>query len=192
METLSAQLIAGVAQMAPGDDDGILTALSQVLGAMRGRPVILKREDFPLDSVSGLWLDMADMDIIAVRRDAVDSQHELVILGHEIWHMTQGHCTAHTKAGPAAARGHSSTAGAVDHVVARLLASPDGQLGDLSPRELHYAARTDFHAEDEAEAELFGLKLATAMREHRRIHRRPDLRHVAGRIENSLGRGPWA
>jgi hypothetical protein len=192
MEELSATLVASLAQAKPADDDAIFTGLSAILSQMRGRPVVLKRAAFPVNTASGLWLDLPDMDIVAVRDDTADTQHEHVILGHEIWHMFQGHCGAHTPAGRAAARAHPAHAAAVEAVVTGLLDGRDEQLGDLSKSDLRYAARTDFDDEDEAEAEVFGLRLGTDLRAFRQTHRRPDLHQLAGRIEESLGHGLWA
>jgi hypothetical protein len=191
MKALSATLIAGLAQAGSAADE-IFTALGGILSDLRGRPVVLKRAPFPPNTASGLWLDLPDMDIVAVREDTANSEHEHVILGHEIWHMFKGHCAAHTSAGPAVARAHSDHAAAAEAVASRLVAVLDDRLGDLSSHDLRYAARTDFDQKDEAEAELFGLRLGTDLRAFRRTHRRPDLHQVAGRIEDSMGRGPWA
>ncbi|MFC4469230.1 toxin-antitoxin system, toxin component [Streptomyces xiangluensis] len=190
MKALSTKLVTGLAQTQPTDDDGSFAALGTVLSDLRGRPVILKRAAFPPNTASGLWLDLPDMDLIAV--DTANSEHTHVIAGHEVWHMVKGHCGAHTSAGPAAARAHCDHAPAVEDVVRLLLASGDGRLSNLSPGDLKYAARTQFDAGHEADAEMFGLRFGTDLRDFRRTHRRPDLHHVAGRIEDSLARGPWA
>ncbi|GHD49071.1 toxin-antitoxin system, toxin component [Streptomyces mirabilis] len=191
MKALSSTLVTGLAQ-ASSDDDGFFSALGTLLSDMRQRPVILKRTAFPPNTVSGLWLDLPDMDILAVREDTADVEHAHVILGHEIWHMFQGHCTAHTSAGPAAARAQSGHSETVDRIARHILASDDGQLSDRGYGDLRGAARTGFDADEEAEAEMFGLRFGTDLRTVRRSHRRPDLHQVAGRIEESLGRGPWA
>ncbi|MGW1256680.1 toxin-antitoxin system, toxin component [Streptomyces sp. NPDC002513] len=191
MKELSAGLLTRLGRASPGDDDEIFTALGGILTGLRGRPVVLKRTAFPPGTASGLWLDLEDMDIVAVRDDTTNSEHEHVILGHEIWHMFEGHCGAHTPAGRAAARAHSFHAGAVDDVVRRLLASHDAQLGGLGASQLGVAARTGFDDRHEAEAEMFGLRLGTDLRTFRRTHWRADLGQVAGRIEDSLGRGLW-
>lgn len=192
MKALSTKLVTALAQTHPADDDESFTALGVVLSDLRGRPVVLKRAAFPPHTASGLWLDLPDMDVVAVREDTATSEHAHVIVGHEVWHMVQGHCGAHTSVGPAAARASSGHAAAVEDVVRLLLASGDTHLNDLSQRDLKYAARTNFDAGHEAEAEMFGLRFGTDLRAFRRTHRRPDLHQVAGRIEDSLGRGPWA
>jgi hypothetical protein len=207
MEVLSEELVRRLARSLPGrpardspprparsslcdDVDGIFAALGRVLSEIRGRRVVLRQETFPPHTASGLWLDLHDMDIVVVRKDAADTNHALVIAGHEIWHMVSGHCSARTSAGPTAARGHALSADAIESVVKLLLASADDRMSDAG--QLKYAARTDFTQQHEAEAELFGLKFATDLRELRRHHQRPDLDELAGRIADSLGRGPWA
>ncbi|MEU1457815.1 toxin-antitoxin system, toxin component [Streptomyces avermitilis] len=191
MKGLSTELLTRVALAAPGDDEAIFTALGAILTDMRGRPVVLKRTAFPPDTASGLWLDLQDMDIIAVRDDTTNSEHEHVILGHEIWHMFEGHCGVHTPAGRASARADATHPSAVADVVTQLLATGDERLHNLSAPQLSYAARTHFDNRHEAEAEMFGLRLGTDLRTFRESNRRADLGQVAGRIEESLGRGLW-
>ncbi|WP_406363789.1 toxin-antitoxin system, toxin component (plasmid) [Streptomyces sp. NBC_00715] len=188
MKALSSTLVTGLAHKDAASD--VFTTLGPLLSDMRGRPVILKRTMFPPDTTSGLWLDLPDMDIVAVRQDTADTEHEHVILGHEIWHMFEGHCAAHTSAGRAAARSQAETAEVIREIVDQLLGSSDG-LGDREPADLQFAARTDFDAAEEIEAEMFGLRFGTELRSVTKARRHPDRRHVAGRIEESLGRGPW-
>lgn len=190
MKELSAELLTRLADAAPGDDEEMFTALGKILTDLRSRPVVLKRTPFPPGTASGLWLDLEDMDIIAVRDDAANSEHEHVILGHEIWHMFEGHCGVHTPVGRAAARSSIPNA-AVDDVVRQIAASRDERLPHLGAPQLSYAARTGFDNKNEAEAELFGLRLGTELRTFRKSRRRADLGRVAGRIEDSLGRGLW-
>ena len=87
--------------------------------------------------------------------DTADVEHALVIWGHEVWHMMEGHCAAHTPVGSAAARSRSARGAAVEQVVGALLAVPDARLGGVPGGDLKYATRTDFHAAQEAEAERF-------------------------------------
>ncbi|MEV6532819.1 toxin-antitoxin system, toxin component [Streptomyces sp. NPDC051639] len=190
MKALSSRLVAGLAHASP-DDDGLFGSLETLLSDMRQRPVILKRTAFPPETASGLWVNLPDMDILAVREDTTDEGHAHVILGHEIWHMFQGHCAPHTSVGPAAARTQSGNSETVDRVARHILASDDGRLSTRAYGDLTGAARTGFDAAVEAEAELFGLRFGTDLRAVRsRTHRRPD--SVAGRIEESLSRGLWA
>ncbi|MFE6489402.1 toxin-antitoxin system, toxin component, partial [Streptomyces sp. NPDC057757] len=123
--------------------------------------------------------DGADPETVPARLRLVDGvvleDHQLVILGHELWHMQAGHCSHHVE-------------GAV--VAARLLSEG----ADLQATVLKVAARTRSHLADEAEAESFGLLLASKCRTWLAGSplRRPTPRDgLAGRIEASLGyRGP--
>src|SRR5690606_2296448 len=104
--------------------------------------------------------------------------HQLVILGHELWHMKAGH------------RGHH-VAGA--GVATRLLdEDPDEEA--LTATVMRVAARTRFDLADEKEAEAFGLLLASKCRTWLAGSslRGPVQRdHLAGRIEAALGyQGP--
>lgn len=140
----------------------------------RGRPVLFRAAPFPPGTASGLWLDMADQDLIVVEeRTAPD--HQLVILGHELWHMQSGHCGHHVDGAAVAARLLSDTA-------------------DLQATVRKVAARTRFDLADEQDAESFGLLLASKCRTWLAgsALRKPVQRdQLAGRIEASLGyRGP--
>lgn len=105
----------------------------------RGRPVEFRTAAFPPGTASGLWLDMADRDLVVLEeRTAPD--HQLVILGHELWHMNAGHGSHHVDGGTVAAR----------------LLSEEGDLG-AAVRKV--AARTRSHLAEEMEAESFGLLL---------------------------------
>ncbi|GAA3776886.1 toxin-antitoxin system, toxin component [Streptomyces chiangmaiensis] len=189
MKELSAALLTRLAQAVPRDDDEMFAELGRVLTDLRGRPVVLKRTAFPPGTASGLWLDLEDMDVIAVRDDTTNNEHEHVILGHEIWHMFEGHCGAHSPAGRTAVRADAARTGVVDEVVKRLLGSRDERLDVVGAPRLGYAARTRFDEKHEAEAEMFGLRLGTDLRIFRRTHWRADVGQVAARIEDSLGRG---
>ncbi|MEU3555675.1 toxin-antitoxin system, toxin component [Streptomyces fragilis] len=182
MNRVSSTLIRGVRRSGSSDDD-LFEALAVVLSRMRDRPVVLRRADFPPETVSGLWLNLPDMDVIAVRRDAAGREHEDVILGHEIWHMLRGHEGVHTATGlRAAARSDAH----------RALHSAVAALRLAGPRHEHLSvmARSDFHQEQEAEAEAFGLRFATDLRLLRMQHHRPG-HDVGWRIQDSVGPGSW-
>ncbi|MEV5987025.1 toxin-antitoxin system, toxin component [Streptomyces sp. NPDC052051] len=191
MKELSAEVLSRLTRAAPRDDEEIFTALGGVLTELRDRPVVLRRFAFPPGTASGLWLDLEDMDILAVRDDAANSEHEHVILGHEIWHMFEGHREEAAAGGHVAARTPLAATRGIDGVVRELMASSGRESdapGTPAPR---VAARTGFDVRHEAEAEMFGLRLGTDLRAFRRSRQRADLGEVAGRIEDSLGRGLW-
>ncbi|MGW7255534.1 toxin-antitoxin system, toxin component [Streptomyces sp. NPDC054834] len=173
MRRLCGELVTELTLPAPVRPHDLYTALCDAMSRRRGRPVVFRAAGFPPGTASGLWLDMADRDLIVVEeRTAPD--HQLVILGHELWHMQADHSGHH-----------------VDgvEVAARLLGdAPDQQALEATVHKV--AARTRFDLAEEREAETFGLLLASKCRTWlagsslRGPVQRDD---VAGRIEASLG-----
>ncbi|MDH2391040.1 toxin-antitoxin system, toxin component [Streptomyces sp. HNM0663] len=153
----------------PSTPEEVLDALCAQLQKRRGRPVLWRAVTFPPGTASGLYLDLADRDMICIQENT-SPWHQLVIFGHEAWHMVAGHCGQH-EAGTA--------------VAARLLTED----ADLNAA-LQVAARTDFREAEEAAAEFFGLNLATRLRGW--LEGAPDeaapRSELARRIQASLGR----
>ncbi|WP_320779649.1 toxin-antitoxin system, toxin component [Streptomyces sp. CRN 30] len=176
MRRLCGELVGGLPPIAPEDPAGLHTALCDAMSRRRGRPVRHRMAAFPSGTASGLWLDMADQDLIVIEeRTAPD--HQLVILGHELWHLHAGHHGHHVE----------GTAGAPAAAVAARLVDEDA---DLRATVLKVAARTRFDAGHERDAEAFGLLLASKCRTRLAGSslRGPVQRdHLAGRIETSLG-----
>ncbi|MCL6671785.1 toxin-antitoxin system, toxin component family protein [Streptomyces panaciradicis] len=116
-------------------------ALCEEMSARRGgRPVQLRFERFPDEiEVTGLWVGFQDFDLVIVEERAEGAQ-QLVILGHELWHLHVGHSHHHT-AGTALA-GEREWSGAA----------------------LSVAARDGSRAAEEAEADAFGRRLAATLR----------------------------
>jgi hypothetical protein len=170
MRRLCGELVGGIDLPAPAEPADLYSALCKGMSKHRGRPVRYRTASFPPGTASGLWLDMAEQDLVVIEeRTAPD--HQLVILGHELWHMKAGHCSHHVE-------------GAA--VAARLLCDE----ADLQATVLKVAARTRFDQAEENEAESFGLLLGSKCRAWlagsggRGPVRRDGL---AGRIEASLG-----
>ncbi|WP_328862221.1 hypothetical protein [Streptomyces sp. NBC_00306] len=147
MRELRDDLARAVEQARPSEPDEVFAALCARLSKRRGRPVIHRMVDFPPETASGLYLDMADRDIICVQA-TTRPFHQLVIFGHEVWHMMAGH-------GNHAGHGKTGTS-----VAARLVT--DG--ADIDATVQNLAARTDFRQAEENEAETFGLELGTHLR----------------------------
>ncbi|MFE2584246.1 toxin-antitoxin system, toxin component [Streptomyces sp. NPDC059378] len=170
MRRLCGELVAELSPSAPLAPADLYTALCEAMSRRRGRPVRFRTAAFPAGTASGLWVDMSDQDLVVVEeRTAPD--HQLVILGHELWHMQAGHHGHHVD-------------GAV--VAARLL----GDDADLQAVVRSVAARTRFDQAEERDAEAFGLLLASRCRTWLAgsALRGPVPRdHLAGRIEASLG-----
>jgi hypothetical protein len=140
----------------PRDLRDVCRAVCEEMAARRdGRPVELRFERFPDEiDVTGLWVEFQDFDLVIVEERA-EAVQQLVILGHELWHLHAGH-------------GHGSGATA-----ARALADrsrrPDPGLGPglfaaLEQGGTPVAARDGSRERDEAEADGFGHLLATALR----------------------------
>ena len=170
MRRLSGELVAELELDAPARPDDLYGALCEAMSRRRGRPVHVRTAPFPAGTASGLWLDMADQDLVVIEeRTAPD--HQLVILGHELWHMNAGHCSHHVEGAAVAAR----------------LLSDDA---DLQATVRKVAARSRFELDDEREAESFGLLLASKCRtwlEGSPLRGPVQRDRLAGRIEASLG-----
>ncbi|MEU0382889.1 toxin-antitoxin system, toxin component family protein [Streptomyces chartreusis] len=123
----------------------VCRALCEEMSARRGgRPVELRFERFPDEiEVTGLWVEFQDFDLVIVEERA-EAVQQLVILGHELWHLHAGH-------------GHHHVAGTA---AARALAREPG----WNTAALTVAARNGSRADDEAEADDFGHRLAAAFR----------------------------
>ncbi len=173
MRRLCGELVAELTLPVPARPADLYGALCAAMSRRRGRPVQFRMVAFPPGTASGLWLDMADRDLVVIEERTAPA-HQLVILGHELWHMKAGHCGHHV-------------AGA--EVATRLLGE-DPDEDALRATVVKVAARTRFDLADEKEAEAFGLLLASKCRTWLAGSslRGPVQRdHLAGRIEASLG-----
>ncbi|MCJ1676770.1 toxin-antitoxin system, toxin component [Streptomyces sp. APSN-46.1] len=174
MRKLCTALTSSLDLESPVEPHTLFRQLCDAMSARRGgRPIVLRFERFPSQlTTSGLWLDMADYDIVVVEKFTTPD-HQLVILGHELWHMQAGHSAPH---GPGAVAAAQSLPGGPDLTYAAV------------------AARSHHEDSEEIEAETFGLLLGDRCRAWLSgggapgSVRRDD---VAGRIGNTLGyRGP--
>ncbi|MEU9730295.1 toxin-antitoxin system, toxin component family protein [Streptomyces sp. NPDC048002] len=131
----------------PADVRELCAALCAEMSVRRGgRPVELRFERFPDEiEVTGLWVEFQDFDLVIVEERA-ESMQQLVILGHELWHLHAGHR-------------HSHLAGSV--AVDALAERPEWQ--DIA---LGAAARNGSRERDEADADDFGHRLAATFRSY--------------------------
>ncbi|MFF1656757.1 toxin-antitoxin system, toxin component [Streptomyces sp. NPDC058255] len=208
----------------PVDVRELAGALCEEMSRRRGgRPVQLRFERFPDEiEVTGLWMEFHDFDLVIIEERA-ETVQQLVILGHELWHMKEGHRDHHVDGAAAAARALSKNPdwhGPDSH-------GPDSHDADSSGRDrrdphshgpdrhdpashgpherspdkrspvweeiaLTVAARNGSHEADEAEAEDFGLHLASVFRSWVTGSRTSGPVDPVGRaIQASLGyRGP--
>ncbi|MFE0348468.1 toxin-antitoxin system, toxin component family protein [Streptomyces griseoluteus] len=169
MRVLARDLAAEVAESPhpPTDARGICRALCAAMSARRGgRPVELRFERFPDEiEVTGLWVEFQDFDLVIVEERA-EAVQQLVILGHELWHLHAGH-RHHPSLGPAA------------------LALADGS--GWEGTALRVAARDGSREADEAAAEDFGHRLATLFRS--RLGRSAEPLDLVQRSLGYRGRG---
>ncbi|WP_230864181.1 hypothetical protein [Streptomyces clavuligerus] len=173
MRRLRDELARALEQARPTEPQEVFAALCTHLGERRGRPVVLRMVDFPPQTASGLYLNLADRDVICVQT-GTPPLHQLIIFGHEVWHMVAGHAGPHD-AGPAQAAG-LVTGGAPGPGPAGDTDGTDGMsgTGGTAPERgpfpvpdtavQHLAARTDFRQAQENEAEAFGLELGAHLR----------------------------
>ncbi|QBJ94065.1 toxin-antitoxin system, toxin component family protein [Streptomyces seoulensis] len=148
MRALAKQLASDIAELPepPAGVREVCRALCAAMGDRRGgRPVELRFERFPDEiEVTGLWVEFQDFDLVIVEERA-EAVQQLVILGHELWHLHAGH-RHHPPLGPAT------------------LALADGS--GWEGAALTVAARDGSREDDEAAAEDFGHRLATLFRPH--------------------------
>ncbi|MFF5981441.1 toxin-antitoxin system, toxin component family protein [Streptomyces olindensis] len=146
MRGLAAQLAAAVRARPepPTDVRSLCRALCEEMSARRGgRPVELRFERFPDEiEVTGLWVEFQDFDLVIVEERA-EAVQQLVILGHELWHLHAGH--RHDLGGGAAAHAFADRPGWEDVALA-------------------VAARNGSRERDEADADAFGHRLAAGCR----------------------------
>ncbi|MEU5280186.1 toxin-antitoxin system, toxin component family protein [Streptomyces asoensis] len=149
MRELTGDLSAAV-RARPGRPAGVrdvCRVLCEEMSARRGgRPVEVRFERFPDEiEVTGLWVEFHEFDLVIVEERAEDVQ-QLVILGHELWHLHAGHRHHH----------------GVGAVAAGVLAARSG----WDSLALTAAARNGSRADDEAEADDFGHRLAARFRRY--------------------------
>ncbi|SHI25395.1 toxin-antitoxin system, toxin component family protein [Streptomyces sp. 3214.6] len=148
MHELSAELSAAVRARPyrPSGVRDVCRALCEEMSARRGgRLVEVRFERFPDEiEVTGLWVEFQDFDLVIVEERA-EAVQQLVILGHELWHMHAGHSHHHGPGTAAAARAFADRPGWRDAA-------------------LSVAARDGSRQRDEAEADDFGHRLASAVR----------------------------
>ncbi|MER7761123.1 toxin-antitoxin system, toxin component [Streptomyces sp. NPDC097619] len=162
----------------------LMRALCGHLTETGGREVRLMLEPFPPDTVSGLWIDLGDHEVVAVEKNTLPL-HQMVILGHELWHRKEAEtgraAAVPGGAGPAGATGGAGAAAAA----ARLL----GDRWSLGEAIAHVAARADHDPDEERRAERFGRLLAAKFLPFllgTRTSRPPDA--LVGRMRTALGR----
>ncbi|MFJ2847523.1 toxin-antitoxin system, toxin component [Streptomyces sp. SID4946] len=187
MRKLSAQLARNIRPLVEEED--VILSIRQALSQVRGRPVRLRAAAFPPATASGLWVDRTSHDLIAYEENT-DPEHQLVIIGHEAWHMFQGHGSNGAGHAAASRAGKNDAAGALAELVALVSAAADTDLPPDARMDvaLHFAARADAcKVDEEVEAERFGFRFATDVQAVLAETRVPvDPQNLAGRIQASM------
>ncbi|SEE37504.1 hypothetical protein SAMN05216532_7979 [Streptomyces sp. 2231.1] len=147
---LMSELISAVAGRVevPAEPTVLFEALCSAMGERRGRPTTLSIREFPKDiahGTTGLWLDLEGQDLVVIEEN-LTPDHQLVVLGHELWHMHAGHS------------GHGIGGGAM---AARVALTAEIDWPEIVRR---VAARSHSVQEDEIAAEKFGLLMGSQMR----------------------------
>lgn len=164
------ELFAGVSRPAGQDPHELFRAICAYLTESSGREVRFMLEPFPADTLSGLWLDLGDYEVVVVEENTLP-MHQMVILGHELWHRKER-------------RSGQPDGEAGGAVAVRTL----GNRWTVSDAVTHVAARTDYSVAEERRAERFGRLLAAKFRPFllgKRGSTPPD--ELVGRIWASLG-----
>jgi hypothetical protein len=160
MRALAGELAAAVrsSPRQPGDVRAVCRAVCDEMTARRGgRPVVLRFERFPDEiDVTGLWVEFQDFDLVIVEERA-EAVQQLVILGHELWHLHTGHGHRH---GP----GATAARALADRSRRPGTGLGPGLFAALEQGGTPVAARDGSRECEEAEADDFGHLLATALR----------------------------
>lgn len=163
------ELFTAAGRPIPRGSREVIEAMCGHIAARTGRELRVAFERFPPDTVSGLWMDLGDFELIVVEADT-SPLHQLVIAGHELWHQKEGHCGHH-----AVDAGLSAAARGI------------GDRWDIDEAIAQVAARGHQDDDEERRAETFGRLLASRFRPHLGGKRSgPPTGGVAGRVRVAL------
>ncbi|MCE7008181.1 hypothetical protein LWC34_35990 [Kibdelosporangium philippinense] len=150
---------------APFDIDELVRRI----GAVRGRPIVLRAVDLPADGPSGMWIATGSADHICYAAGTSPLHQEHIVL-HELGHLLCGHTAPQPDP---------------DKIFKFLMPS-------LDPAMVRSVlGRSAYSDPEERQAEMFAmLVLERANRLPSRRHRlSPELAEVLDRIEAALGAG---
>ena len=71
MRRLCGELVTELTLPVPARPADLYAALCEAMSRRRGRPVLFRTAAFPAGTASGLWLDMADQDLVVSGEVAV-------------------------------------------------------------------------------------------------------------------------
>lgn len=180
MRRLGDDLLAAARLTPPAGAADIIGGICAAYGRVRGgRPVEFRFAAFPPDTASGLWLGMAERDLLVIE-ERTRPEHQLVIACHELWHVDEGTCDHHGSGMAVAGRLTGRHGG-----LAELLRS-DGGL-DCVVRQA--AARADREDPAEIRAETFGLHLGKILKAFLPPPREEQVPEAIEPIKSSFGWG---
>ncbi|WCD84527.1 hypothetical protein KPP03845_100850 [Streptomyces xanthophaeus] len=177
------ELFAGALRPVDQTTHDLMRSVCAHLTETDGRPVRLLLEPFPPETVSGLWIDLGDHEVVAVEKNTLPL-HQMVILGHELWHRKEASLGRRDANGTEGTEGTGGSDRAVA-AAARML----GDRWNLGDAVSYVSARTDYDLEEERRAERFGRLLAAKFLPFlvgARSSTPPDA--MVGRIRAALGR----
>ncbi|MFI7322768.1 toxin-antitoxin system, toxin component [Streptomyces venezuelae] len=180
------ELVEGVSHLqAPVEADELCRALCTTMARRRNREIEFRTSSFPPGTASGLWLDLGVRDVVVVEERTAPVQ-KVVITGHELRHMDQGHCSRHVIQGNVATRlfSYDTDLQATVNAVLAVTGHPAPATG------AHRKTAVREHARHESDADHFGLLLASRVRPKLNgasCHRAVPGDLIADRIETALG-----
>ncbi|MFJ8085237.1 toxin-antitoxin system, toxin component [Streptomyces sp. NPDC096205] len=157
MKKLLSELVDGVSHLqAPVKAEVLCRELCGVMARRRGKPIEFRTSSFPPGTASGLWISLGDRDLVVVEK-RTQPVHQIVITGHELRHMDQGHCSRHLVQGAAATRllSHEPDLAATVEAILSVAGRHSPIVADQS------GSPEDEYVEHEKDAERFGILLAT-------------------------------
>ncbi|MFE0099841.1 hypothetical protein [Streptomyces sp. NPDC059009] len=131
----------------PADPTDLFAALCTGMSKRHKHPFEHRLVNFPANTVSGLWVATTDRHFMLVEADT-PPEHQLVILGHEFWHVE----IDAGKTEPLAA--HEANA----------LLAPDIDTNTVHNLATRVAARSSCGQQEEVACELFGSLLGSRAR----------------------------
>ncbi|MER5299686.1 hypothetical protein ABT039_09525 [Streptomyces lasiicapitis] len=147
MRRLCTRLLDDLHLSVPTDPPTLFAALCANLSKRHRQPVEHRLVSFPADTVSGLWMATSDRHFILVEADT-SPEHQLVIFGHEVWHMEID-------------TGWNELLEADE---ANALLAPNVDAETVRTLATRVAARTTCDQQEEAACEMFGSLLGTRAR----------------------------
>lgn len=92
MRRTCVSLVEDLALPVPTEPEQLINGLCAVMGQRLGKPVRHRRVKFPAGTVTGLWV-ATDTAHYVLCEELTSPWHQVLITGHEYWHMHRDHAT---------------------------------------------------------------------------------------------------